>query len=259
MVGNELAGSGKDYLIRAMMGLPGSNLGFVPSRKTRAPRDGEVLGKDYVRSSLKESVKQVERGNYIEWEPLRGTEINGTHMDEVLDAIEAGIRPIKDVEPAGQVSLRSINPELKAIYPLPDLENWLEMLAKREKIPKDDLKAFVGGEFGPLDLPGDIADQNWFDYAQGLAKKREDIISRMTVASSQWELVWRLGLHKDPNTLFIVNTFGDIGHTATMAQAFVERGRGIQHSASPQCMQGEQVLDYLGQASDLADEVLKAA
>lgn len=259
VVGNELAGSGKDFLIKKIIDLPGSSFGFVPSRKTRKPRDGETLGVDYVRSPLARSVEQVMRGNYIEWEPLRGTEINGTHMAEILAAIKAGIRPIKDVEPAGQVSLRSIDPKLRAIYPLPDLENWLDMLKAREGLPGSNIRAFLGGEFGPADLPEDIEDQNWFEYAEKLAKKKADIVSRLTVAASQWETVWNLGIHKDQNTLFVVNTFGGIDHTAALSHSFLEHGHSLSHSSSQQCMRGEQVLDYLGTASDLAEEALACA
>lgn len=259
VVGNELAGTGKDALIRAIIGLPGSNFGFVPSRKTRKKRPGEVLGVDFVRSPIGQAIKQVESGNYIEWEPLRGTEINGTHMKELLNAIKAGVRPIKDVEPKGQVSLRELNPDLKAVYPLPDLNHWLEMFKSREDLPGANLKAFVGGDFGPRDLPDHIQDQGWFEYAEGLAEKREDIISRLNVATNQWEVVWRLGLQKEPNTLFVVNEYGNLGHTATLAHSFMEHGRSLQHTASPQCMQGEQVLEYLGRVEDIARDVLLVA
>lgn len=259
VVGNELAGSGKDALIREIIDLPGSNFGFVPSRKTRKKREGEILGVDFVRSPIAQAVKQVQAGNYVEWEPLRGTEINGTHMRELLKGIKKGVRPIKDVEPKGQVSLRELNPDLKAVYPLPDLEYWLEMLKNREDLPGANLKAFVGGDFGPRDLPEYIQDQSWFEYAEGLADKRKDITSRLGVAANQWEVVWELGLHKEPNTLFIVNEYGNLMHTATLAKSFIENGRTLQHTASPQCIQGEQVLEYLGVVEDLARDVLLAA
>jgi hypothetical protein len=81
----------------------------------------------------------------------------------------------------------------------------------------------------------------------------------MEVATGQWKLIWRLGLHKELNTLFIVNKVGQIGRTASLAEHFLSHGVSLKHTAAPECMRGEEVLDYLGTVSDLASEVLAAA
>jgi guanylate kinase len=167
VVGNELAGSGKDYLITNIIELPGSKYGRVPSRKTRTIRPGEVEGIDMVHAPMEEAVKDVRLGKFIEWMPFRGTDINGTHIAELQAAIESGIKPIKDVEPRGQVALRELNPELRAVYPLPDLDNWLEMLKSREALPGEDLAAFVAGDFSRDDLPEE-PEGGWIDYFTAL-------------------------------------------------------------------------------------------
>lgn len=256
IVGNELAGSGKDALIQALIALPGSKFGFVPSRKTRGKRPGETLGVDFVRATMDQAVRDVESGKYIEWEPLRGTEINGTHMTELNRAARKGIRPLKDVEVGGQAVLRGLNPELRCIYPLPDLEHWIDMLQKREGLSGEiDLQDFLAGADlrDGVETPEDFYD---LDRLKEEDKKRGDMKKRMEVAALQWELVWQLNAHNDPNTLFIVNRFGELSNTAALAQSFIDWGERIPHIASDKCMKGEQVLDYLGRAADIALGVL---
>ncbi len=257
VVGNEIAGSGKDALIRAIMSLKGSNFGFIPSRKTRGKRDGEVLGVDFVQISLDQAVKDVQKGRYIEWEPFRGTDINGTHLTELNKAIKSGFRPIKDVETRGQAVLRTLNPDLRCVYPLPDLEHWIRMLEIREGLENIGMRDFLAGHTLSTDLSEAPKDSHLTLVEE--AKKREDLKKRMEVASLQWETVWNLGLHEEPNTLFIVNKFGDISNTAALSRLFIDEGPRIPHITSYKCMRGEQVLDYLGQAADIALSVIPAA
>lgn len=258
VVGNELAGSGKDALIGALRGLPGTNYGFVPSRKTRVKRDGEEYGVDFVRSPIDKAVKEVERGNYVEWEPLRGTEINGTHVTELRKAIKQGIIPVKDAEVSGQAKLRSLNPDLKSIYPLPDLHYWIPMLERREGLDDVGITEFLAGADlrDHAETPKDFFDPK---ALKAEVDKRDDLRRRMEVAALQWELVWRIGAHRDPNTLFIVNKFGELSRTAVLAHLFIGHGERIPHVISGVCMKGEQVLDYLGRVGDIATEVLPKA
>lgn len=258
VVGNELAGSGKDALIGALKALPSTNYGFVPSRKTRIKRGNEEYGVDFVRSPIDEAVEEVKRGNYIEWEPLRGTEINGTHVAELRKAIREGIIPIKDAEVSGQAVLRSLNPELKSIYPLPDLDHWISMLENREGLADVGIANFLAG----ADLRDSAETPGEFFNVEELKEekvKRDDLRRRMEVASLQWELVWQLEAHKDPNTLFIVNRFGNLSNTAVLSHMFIGHGERIPHVVSGACMKGEQVLDYLGRAADIALDVLPEA
>lgn len=250
VVGNELAGSGKDFIITAVTKLPGSTYRRVPSRKTRQLRPGEEEGVDMVHSPIEQAVEDVKLGRYIEWKPFRGTDINGTHMVELEGAIERGERPIKDVEPRGQVDLRELNPDLRAVYPLPELDSWLDKLKSREGLAGRSLAHFVAG-----DLPSS-------EFGSTYHTKRQDIIARMKEAVHQVELVEELKLNEGRHTLFVVNQHvrpGEASRAAILSRNFFDSGFSLQHTASPICITGDQVLDYLGQVADLANGILEAA
>jgi guanylate kinase len=273
LVGNEFIASGKDTIARRIIALSNGLYSFVPSSKTRTARCGEGLGVDFVHRSIKDSVDEVKKGNFVEWEPLRGdrvdlddwdefrdAQINGTHIDEIRACVQSGQRPLKDVEASGQVALRDIDPDIKAIFPLPDLEHWDRMIQRREAVPGKNLAAFLRGDIKPSKMK---------KYLRGggteelLDNKRADIKKRLEVSAGQGELVWRLGLHTDPNTLFIVNRIDSVrnalAHTAALSLLFLKGGQKIPHIISPQCLKGDEVLTYLGDAYEIANRLLDQA
>lgn len=66
-------GAGKSTIVR-QSGLP-----FVIGDTTRAPREGEVQGRDYnFRSDFNNVVEEIKRGEYVQFVVQRGTEIYGT-------------------------------------------------------------------------------------------------------------------------------------------------------------------------------------
>ncbi len=66
-------GAGKSTVVR-QSGLP-----FVIGDTTRAPRDGEIQGRDYnFRTDLDNLLGEIERGEYVQYVVQRGTEVYGT-------------------------------------------------------------------------------------------------------------------------------------------------------------------------------------
>lgn len=66
-------GAGKSTLVRQ------SELPFVIGDTTRAPRDGEIQGRDYnFRSDLSNLVQEIDRGEFVQFVVQRGTEVYGT-------------------------------------------------------------------------------------------------------------------------------------------------------------------------------------
>lgn len=66
-------GAGKSTVVR-QAGLP-----FVIGDTTRAPRDGEIQGRDYnFRTDLNNLLEEIEQGEFVQYIVLHGTEIYGT-------------------------------------------------------------------------------------------------------------------------------------------------------------------------------------
>lgn len=66
-------GAGKSTVVRH------SGLPFVIGDTTRAPREGEIQGRDYnFRTDLNNMVAEIERGEFVQFVTQRGTEIYGT-------------------------------------------------------------------------------------------------------------------------------------------------------------------------------------
>ncbi len=66
-------GAGKSTVVR-QSGMP-----FVIGDTTRAPREGEVQGRDYnFRSDFNNVIDEIERGEFVQFVVQRGTEIYGT-------------------------------------------------------------------------------------------------------------------------------------------------------------------------------------
>lgn len=66
-------GAGKSTVVRS------SGIPFVIGDTTRAPRDGEIHGRDYnFRTDLNNLVSEIEQGDFVQFVIQRGTEIYGT-------------------------------------------------------------------------------------------------------------------------------------------------------------------------------------
>ncbi len=246
----EIASAGKDTNKDKTSGLLG---GFTPpSSTTRGPRDSDKG--DYIYHSDKEFLEKLLEGTILEFAVLRKRYVYATDSVYLKEGVAQGKRPVKDLELRGLMKLRAIDDRIRAIYPLPDLRYWLDLLHARENLPGKNLRDFLSRE--PL-VWDTMAALDGDDLSS--AKAQRDIVDRLEAAAEQRRLVEEFGLCHDPNTLFIINTFGDLAHTAAVSAAFAKDGRKLMHTGSEQCLFGFEVLDYLDKVTDLADEMLEIA
>ena len=85
---------------------------------TRAPREGEVHGKDYFFVSKEEFLEHVERGNFLEHATVFDN-YYGTPKDMVLKRLERGRNVLLDIDVQGGLQVKAVMPEAVLIFILP--------------------------------------------------------------------------------------------------------------------------------------------
>ena len=98
------SGTGKTTLLRRLMEeFP--TLSFSVSATTRAPRSGEVDGRDYLFLSPEAFAAWREEGKFAEWAEVHGN-FYGTPLEPVRQALAAGKDILFDVDVQGAAKLR---------------------------------------------------------------------------------------------------------------------------------------------------------
>lgn len=98
------SGTGKSTLIRRLCGeFP--EIGFSVSCTTRAPRAGEIDGRDYHFISREEFLSRREAGFFAEWAEVHGN-FYGTPLRAALDMLEEGRDALFDIDVKGAAQLR---------------------------------------------------------------------------------------------------------------------------------------------------------
>ena len=98
------SGAGKSTIIDASSKEIGEYY-FSVSTTTRAPRDGEVNGKDYYFVSKEEFEADIEAGNFLEYATVHGN-YYGTSLKPVREALENGKLVIFDIDVQGHRLVR---------------------------------------------------------------------------------------------------------------------------------------------------------
>lgn len=125
------SGAGKSTLLaRVMPALPG--LGFSVSHTTRAPRPGEVSGRDYHFVGREEFVALRERtpSGFLEWAEVHGN-LYGTSRAEVEGLLAAGRDVVLDIDVQGARQLRGLLPAVFIFIAPPSLEELSRRLRHR--------------------------------------------------------------------------------------------------------------------------------
>lgn len=111
------SGTGKTTLVQeALRRMPG--LAFSVSATTRAPRQGEVDGRDYHFVSVQRFEELRQGGELLEWAEVYGNRY-GTPKQPVLDAIARGESILLDIDVKGARQVRRALPEAVSIFLLP--------------------------------------------------------------------------------------------------------------------------------------------
>ncbi len=118
------SGAGKSTVIRKMMA-GREDVRFSVSATTRAPREGEIDGKDYYFLD-KERFEQLIRENaFLEHAQYVG-DYYGTPAAPVLENLRSGISVILDIEVQGASNVRKAMPEAVTVFLAPPSFDALE-------------------------------------------------------------------------------------------------------------------------------------
>ncbi len=119
---------GKSTVVRCVRErLP--ELVFSVSATTRAPRPGEVDGRDYRFVSRVEFDSMIERGELLEWADIHGgLQRSGTPAAPVRAALAEGKPVLVEVDLAGARQIRQSMPEATQVFLAPP--SWEELVSR---------------------------------------------------------------------------------------------------------------------------------
>lgn len=105
------------------------DLYFSVSMTTRAPRPGEVDGKDYFFVTPEHFQGRIDRGEMLEWADIHGgLQRSGTPAGPVQEAMESGRPVLVEVDLAGARNIKRLLPEARTVFLAPP--SW-EILVQR--------------------------------------------------------------------------------------------------------------------------------
>jgi guanylate kinase len=108
------SGAGKDSVIERLVPLLDDAFVYVTAT-SRAPRPGEVHGKDYYFYPPQKFREEVEQGNFLEWSMVHG-EFKGVRGDAVADTLRRHRIVIVKPDPQGMRKLKAVLPEALTIF-----------------------------------------------------------------------------------------------------------------------------------------------
>jgi guanylate kinase len=125
------SGGGKTTIARALLARRG-DLGYSVSCTTRAPRPGEVAGRDYYYMGRAEFLAEREAGAFAESAEVHGN-LYGTRRAEVAQVLGAGRHVVMDIDVQGAVQFVRAFPQSVTIFILPpSAEVLLDRLRARK-------------------------------------------------------------------------------------------------------------------------------
>lgn len=123
------SGSGKSTLLKKLFAEFPTKFGFSVSSTTRAPRPGEVDGKDYNFVAVEEFQKMIGEDKFVEWAQFSGN-YYGTTVASVKKVADSGRTCILDIDMQGVKSVKyKTDLDARFLFVAPpsikDLENRL--------------------------------------------------------------------------------------------------------------------------------------
>ena len=118
------SGAGKSTVIHKMMA-GREDLRFSVSATTRAPREGEVDGKDYYFLDRERFERMIQENAFLEHAEYVGN-YYGTPAAPVLESLEKGISVILDIEVQGASNVRKAMPDAVTVFLAPPSFEALE-------------------------------------------------------------------------------------------------------------------------------------
>ncbi|MFT3715263.1 MAG: guanylate kinase [Gordonia sp. (in: high G+C Gram-positive bacteria)] len=119
---------GKSTVVQRLRELLPS-LRFSVSATTRAPRPGEVDGRDYYFVTPEQFDGMIERGELLEWAEIHGgLQRSGTPEAPVLEALDAGDPILVEVDLEGARNVQARLPEAITVFLAPP--SWDDLVAR---------------------------------------------------------------------------------------------------------------------------------
>jgi len=118
------SGAGTSSLVDALLQAD-AGLKLSLSTTTRAPRSGEVDGKNYRFVSKEEFIQVKEQGHFLEWAEVHG-HFYGTSKPWIDSQMEAGSDVVLEIDWQGAQQIRKLIPSAQWIFIFPPSINALE-------------------------------------------------------------------------------------------------------------------------------------
>ena len=119
------SGVGKGTVRQYFMQDESLNLTYSISMTTRAPRNGEIHGKDYLFTNKEEFEKAIEAGELLEWAEFVGN-YYGTPLSQVEKLRNEGKNVILEIEVQGAEQVCKKVPDCISIFMIPPTMEELE-------------------------------------------------------------------------------------------------------------------------------------
>ena len=124
------SGAGKSSLVDALLQAD-SGLKLSLSTTTRAPRSGEVDGKNYRFVSKEEFILEREQGHFLEWAEVHG-HFYGTSKPWIESQMQVGSDVVLEIDWQGAQQIRKLIPSAQWIFIFPpSIKALEERLRKR--------------------------------------------------------------------------------------------------------------------------------
>ncbi|MCR5257944.1 MAG: guanylate kinase [Desulfovibrio sp.] len=118
------SGAGKTTLVKKLI-QEFPNFGFSISFTTRAPREGEVDGRDYRFTTKEDFLQRRDRGEFAEWAMVHGN-CYGTPLAPLREMLQQGRDVLFDIDVQGAAQLRLSLPHARLVFILPPSMQELE-------------------------------------------------------------------------------------------------------------------------------------
>lgn len=119
------SGVGKGTVRKALFEREGHDLDYSVSMTTRAPREGEVDGREYYFVSRDEFEAQIKEGNLLEYAEFVGN-YYGTPYDKVIEKLDKGSEVVLEIEVQGAMQVKRKIPDAVFIFIAPPSYKALE-------------------------------------------------------------------------------------------------------------------------------------
>lgn len=126
-----VGGSGKDSILQVLRSQP-ERFVFSVSYTDKKIRDDEIPGHTYHYISKEEFDQLIEKGEFVEWEQIRGEYRYGRKKDELNEAINSGKIPVMQIDVLGVAKFKKMGYDTVSVFIVPPSREEAEKrLSKR--------------------------------------------------------------------------------------------------------------------------------